>query len=115
MRLPKIRKKKTAFVPRGIFQAAAVAGVLPICAVACGGGGELPSVACIGFDGGPCGSDDALPEAADAFTRDVLSVGVANMAFDGGDAFSSDVLPGVALMASDGGDAQGVTDAGSGD
>ena len=118
MRSPKTRKK-TAFVPRIIFRAATVAGVIPLCAVACGG--SLASgVACVGFDGGPCGPGDSalLPGvAADAF----YGVGVA--AFDSGDAHMTfgNVAEmafeggGVAYMSFDSGDARGVADAGPGD
>jgi hypothetical protein len=105
--IPKARKK-TAFVPRIIFQTVTAATVVPV--VACGGkllGNQNWSpVACEAYDGGPCdigagdvaaiGFDtgtsfvaceafDGSPcgiVAADAFTGgDVAAIG-----FDGGDA-----------------------------
>jgi hypothetical protein len=87
MRLTKsAARKKTSFVPRIIFQAATVVGVVPFCVAGCGGislgpipdgGGDVvlgDSVACVSFDGGPC----RLGVADVGFT-------VAACAFDSGD------------------------------
>jgi hypothetical protein len=93
-------RKKTAFVPRIIFQAATAAAVVvvPVCATGCGGislgpipdaGADiLATVACIscgvadvGFDGGDGGSDVVFTVAACGFDGEVC--GVAACGFDG--------------------------------
>ncbi len=85
--MSKRRKKKTAFVPSVVF-GTVVFGVVPACAVACGGTTFMPvgsgdaatdaprdgfSVADVGFDGpftvaavGYCGFCDAGPDGSDA-------------------------------------------------
>ncbi len=120
VRSPKTRKK-TAFVPRIIFQTAAVAGVLPACAVACGGSGAL-FVANFAFDAGDARLDGV---AADAFSNDVVAFSVANFAFDAGDArrdgaatdasLPDAYLFSVAAIGFDAGDARGVADGSSAD
>jgi hypothetical protein len=103
--------KKTAFVPRMIFHAAAVVGTVPLCVAACSGsvlqvpsegGAEsgMPSVACTGF--GPCAADVASM-AFDANTD--IGFVVACEAFDGGPCGQSDAPLGVASQGFDGGDA----------
>jgi hypothetical protein len=122
---PKARKK-TAFVPRVIFHAAAVAGVVPLCAVGslgCGGetvgstsdagpdvllegvacrcfdGAITPDVATSAFDGGVGVSAFEGGGFVAAIGFDAGDVGipfVASVGFDGG-------LPSVASMAFDGG------------
>jgi hypothetical protein len=83
-------RKKTAFVPRIIFQAAA-AGVVPLCAVGALG----------------CGGETLAVNDPDADTKaDVLVVGVACQCFDG--AITADVATsafdgGVGVSAFDGG------------
>ena len=125
-------RKKTAFVPRIIFQAAAVASVVPLC-VACGGKslGQSDSgigftVACEAFDGSPCGvaqvSFDGGPdvvftvacEAFDGSPCGVAQIGfdggsdsslsVANLGFDASDGSQPDVVWGVAMRAFDASD-----------
>jgi hypothetical protein len=93
MRLPQKAKKKTAFVPRIIFQAATVVGAIPFCVAGCGGKTyEVPQDA----------STDGLifTVAAECFDSGCRPpVGdVAIIAFDGGD-----VLQGVACVGFDGG------------
>jgi hypothetical protein len=100
-------RKRTAFVPRIIFQTAAVVGVLPLC-VACTAKTDPVSagVAELGFTG-----DHPLPGVADmAFdgSRGDSSLGVANMGFDGGTPSVAAIgfdggLPSVAAMGFDGG------------
>jgi hypothetical protein len=83
MRVGQRARKKTAFVPRIIFQSAAVASVVPIC-VACSGESRGQSdpviaatVACAFFDGGPCGVASSFDGAPD------VELTVACAAFDG--------------------------------
>jgi hypothetical protein len=86
---PKTRKK-TAFVPRIIFQAAAAVGVVPLCA--CGGTALGPSVATMAFDSGKDGVADRAfgsgnPEGGDEF------LGVAACGFDGASCEPRDAEP----------------------
>jgi hypothetical protein len=112
MRSPKIRKK-TAFVPRIIFRAATVAGVVPLCAVACFSSPDVVGVACVGFDGGPCGPGDGGGGDAHPLTdAHMTSEGVAARAFEAGVADSAFF---VAAIGFDSGDARGVADTGPGD
>ncbi len=97
--------KRTAFVPRIIFQAVAVAGVVPFCVVACGGTviGQTPdagsdvelTVACRTFDGGLCGV------AVEGFDAADVQVGVANQGFDCGLPCQSDSVASIGFDASD--------------
>ena len=104
MTSPRKARKKTAFVPRVIFQAAAVSAVVPLCA-ACGGQTQPLGVAlaCYGDDAG-CPSTDAsddvlratvaarcfadegcyVPEAGPPDARDDIEYTVAAKCFDGG-------------------------------
>src|SRR5579859_120765 len=123
-------RRKSAFVPRVVFQAVTVAGVIPLCAAAaCGGsvvpitgeGGSdviVPTVACVGFNGGPCGvAMVGFEGGTDAIVPTVACVGfeggpcgVAVIGFDGGDTrlgvadIGFDSLPGVAVIGFDGSD-----------
>jgi hypothetical protein len=76
-------RKKTAFVPRIIFQAAAVVGVLPLCA-GCTGTVAPGGVAVLGFS--QPGEDSGLSVANMAFDAGNGDTGlsVANIGFDGG-------------------------------
>jgi hypothetical protein len=111
---PKARKK-TAFVPRVIFQAAAVAGVVPLCAAGladCGGvaiatGDAGPDVLQVGvavqcFDACATGTSTSTGTSIFSVAEigfDVSVADVATIGFDGGDAF-----PGVADVGFGGGD-----------
>jgi hypothetical protein len=139
---PKARKK-TAFVPRIIFQAVTTAGVIPFCAaaaiVACGGKSFqpiepdadndviLPGVACEAFDGGPCGvgttgfdggSDVVFTVAACGF--DGSPCGVADVGFADAPSVAFDAFGVADVSFSDGPlgvalDAFGVADVGFSD
>jgi hypothetical protein len=116
-------RKKTAFVPRIIFHAAAAAvSVVPLCVIACGGtvlgipeeaGADVGTDGVVGGDGvacrgfGPCAADVATM-SFDA-SSDINFV-VACEAFDGGPCGQRDAELGVATKGFDGGDAElGVT------
>jgi hypothetical protein len=70
-------KRRTHFVPKVVFRTA-VAGVIPVCVAVsssdCGSTQTQTSVACIGFNGQPCGlpfetdasSDDSAADAGSA-------------------------------------------------
>jgi hypothetical protein len=105
-------RKKTAFVPRIVFHAAAAAvSVVPLCVTACGGtvlgvpeaGADVgvDGVACRGF--GPCAAGVATM-SFDA-SSDINFV-VACEAFDGGPCGQGDAELGVATRGFDGGDAE---------
>jgi hypothetical protein len=78
-------RKRTAFVPRIIFQTAAVVGVLPLC-VGCVAQPAPPAagVAELGFTGDASSSLGVANMGFDGSKGDAATLGVANMAFDGG-------------------------------
>lgn len=80
MRSTKVSRGRTAFVPRIVFEVAAVASVIPLCA-ACGG--------------------RAVEQSAEDASADVALVGVANAMTDAGE-----ILLGVAAILGDAGDFQ---------
>jgi hypothetical protein len=80
--VPKARKK-TAFVPRIVFQAVTVAGVVPLCALGAAGCGGATFISGASDD---AGKKDALEwtVAATCFEADACArVGVGTIAFDG--------------------------------
>jgi hypothetical protein len=88
MRSTQNTRKKTAFVPRIIFHAAATVGVVPLCA--CGGVAIDPTVASMAFDSGTdvvftvaCKSFDGRPCGVSEGGEDV-ELGVAACGFEGG-------------------------------
>jgi len=104
---PKARRK-TAFVPRVIFHAVAVVGVVPLCALGCGGkvlghpedGGtdvEFIGVGAACFDGAACEPSVAYM----GFDSGDAPFGVACQSFDGGPC--GPPAPDVASIGFDGG------------
>jgi hypothetical protein len=100
--------RKTAFVPRIIFRAAAVGSVVPLCAAHMAGcGGEVLAINDAGSDvfvGGvaaQCFDACTLPGVAE-MSFDAGFFGVADVGFDGDDAYFGGF---VGAFAFDGGDA----------
>jgi hypothetical protein len=71
------KKTPTRFVPRVVFRTA-FAGVVPLCvsAAACNTGDDsFAGVACIGFDGGPCGAPNDSGVDSGGMTGYVAAIG----------------------------------------